>query len=208
MLSALGLLVSDLRKEFVRSFLMEVNPTTIDQLADIAKAVTAEASSWCDEQGESGRWVANIEAELRYQGQEHSLRIGLPDLPWDAQTVEVVRDNFDELHEQLNGYRVTRETIELVSLRVTCAINVGGAGLQLRYANGSGVDLASSDTPVWWTREAAVSTPVFSAPDLRHERWIDGPAILVQEDSTCAVSPGYRFCTLSETGGVAIQRIP
>lgn len=208
MLSALGLLVSDLRKEFVRSFIMQLSPSNIDQLSDHAKVLMAEAMAWRDDQGESGNWVATIEGELRYRGQEHALRAALPSLPWDPHTVEIVKNSFDELHEQLNGYRVTDEEVEIVSLRVTCAIDVGGTALQLQYATGSGVDLASPDTPVWWTPEAAVSTPVISAPDLDHEQWMDGPAILVQEDATCAVPPGHRFCTLSATGGIRIQRIP
>jgi len=32
------------------------------------------------------------------------------------------------------------------------------------------------------------SRRVFSAPDLHHEEWIEGPAILVQEDATCAIA--------------------
>jgi N-methylhydantoinase A len=208
MLSALGLLVSDLRKEFVRSFLMELSPVTIDQLSDIAKSATAEALTWRDEQGEAGDWGTGIEAELRYRGQDHALRTSLPDLPWDVRTVEIVKGSFDDLHEQLNGYRVTGEQIEVVSLRVTCTIDVGGTGLRLQYATGSGVDLAAPDTPVWWTPEAAVPTPLFSAPDLDQEQWIAGPAVLLQEDATCAVAPGYRFRTLSKTGGIAVQRMP
>jgi N-methylhydantoinase A len=208
MLSALGLLVSDLRKEFVRSFAMNLNPVSIDQLSDYAKVLMADAFAWRDDQGEAGSWTANIEGELRYRGQEHALRMGLPDLPWEGGTVQIVTDNFDELHEQLNGYRVVDEEIEIVSLRVTCAVDVGGSGLQLQYATGSGVDLAVPETPVWWTPTAAVPTPLYSAPDLDHEEWIEGPAILVQEDATCAVAPGYRFRTLTTTGGVAIQRIP
>ncbi|TCC32208.1 hydantoinase/oxoprolinase family protein [Kribbella sindirgiensis] len=208
MLSALGLLVSDLRKEFVRSSVMQLIPPNIDQLSDEVKLLMADALAWRDAQGETGTWTAGIEGELRYRGQEHALRTRLPDLPWDARTVEVVKETFDELHEQLNGYRVTDEEIELVSLRVTCAIDVGGSELQLQYATGSGVELAAPDTPVWWTSAAPVPTPLISAPDLHHEDWIEGPAILVQEDATCAVAPGYRFRTLAKTGGIAIQRIP
>ncbi|WP_154755481.1 hydantoinase/oxoprolinase family protein [Amycolatopsis pithecellobii] len=208
MLSAMGLLVSDLRKEFMRSFVVDVSPATVNQLSDTAKVLMAEALAWRDEQGETGDWSAGIEAELRYRGQEHTLRVALPDLPWEHTTADLIADRFGESHEQLNGYRVTGEDIQMISLRVTCAIDVGGSGLRLQYASGSGVDLASPDTPVWWTRHEAVPTPVFSAPDLHHEDWIKGPAILVQEDSTCAVAPGYRFRTLPETGGIAIQRIP
>ncbi|GAB3394893.1 hydantoinase/oxoprolinase family protein [Amycolatopsis echigonensis] len=208
MLSAMGLLVSDLRKEFMRSFVAELNPSTVNQLADTAKILMAEAAAWRDDQGETGSWTATLEAELRYRGQEHTLRAGLPDLPWDAHTLDLITDNFSELHENLNGYRVTGEDIEMTSLRVTCAIDVGGSDLQLQYASGSGLALSSSDTPVWWTPDHPVPTPVFSAPDLHREKWIDGPAVLLQEDSTCAVGPGYRFRTLSATGGVAIQRTP
>ena len=208
MLSALGLLVSDLRKEFVKSFVSTLNEQTIGQLAEHASGLVAEASTWRDQQGESGQSVTAIEGELRYRGQEHALRAELPDLPWDENTIKVITDHFDDLHAQLNGYRVTGEEIEVMSLRVTCAIDVGGSGLQPQYANGSGVDLSTDQTPVWWTTEEETSTPVYSAPDLNSEDWITGPAVLVQEDATCAIGPGYRFRTLSSTGGVAIQRVP
>ncbi|MER7604746.1 hydantoinase/oxoprolinase family protein [Nocardioides sp. NPDC127503] len=208
MLSALGLLVSDLRKEFVRSFLSTLGDQTIGGLADIARQLTSEAEAWRDEQGESGASTFIIEGELRYRGQEHALRTTLPELPWDAGTVKTITDQFDDLHAQLNGYRVSGEDIELVSLRVTCAIDVGGKDLELQYAQGSGVDLATKATPVWWDARTQTSTPIYSAPDLRDATWTDGPAVLLQEDSTCAIGPGYRFRTLCSTGGVAIQRVP
>lgn len=207
MLSALGLLVSDLRSEFVRSFTTQLDEGSIGRLAEYAEQLSAEAEAWRDSQGESGESTLLIEGELRYHGQEHALRTTLPPLPWDKSTVDEITDLFADLHAQLNGYRVTDEQVEFVALRATCAIDVGGSDLQLQYAEGSGVELATDTTPVWWTAEKEVDTPVYSAPDLSHDDWIEGPAILVQEDTTCVIEPGYRFRTLSSTGGVAIQRI-
>lgn len=208
MLSALGLLVSDLRKEFVRSFAMTLTTSTIGQLGDYAKALMSDAESWREAQDDSGDFSTDIEAEIRYRGQEHALRTTLPDLPWDHDTVATINDRFDQLHAQLNGYRVTGEEIELVSLRVTGIVDVGGSNLDLQYAEGSGVSLVASHTPVWWTSQECVSTPVFSAPDLEDCGWMEGPAILLQEDCTSAIAPGFHFRTLTETGGVAIRRAP
>jgi N-methylhydantoinase A len=106
-LSALGLAISDVRRDYVAPHL-----TTLDEL-DLAGFDPLEASARSD----LSEPVLRRRADLRYRGQSFELTV-------DADDAGALADRFQDAHEQRYGYRMEGEPVEVVSLRVVATVAV------------------------------------------------------------------------------------
>jgi len=123
-LCALGLLVSDMTQEFVRSCFVAVDDEAADRLAATFDELDDEAHRWKDTTGERGEVATTRFADLRYRGQEHALRVEVPAGALDAGLVAHLVDAFHTLHRSINGFAAETEPVEAVNLRVVMSINV------------------------------------------------------------------------------------
>ena len=104
MLAALGLVVSERRRDVQRSVLLDgrrARPTEADELAR-AQARPSELGEDAD---------VRIVAELRYRGQAFELAVEL-ERPTSS-------EDFHAAHEEAYGYRDPEAEVELVTLRAT-----------------------------------------------------------------------------------------
>ncbi len=100
-LAALGLVVSERRRDAQRSVLLKA-----DELQDEADELAQRAR---EELGDSDADV-RIVAELRYRGQAFELAVPLSDQ---------LEEDFHKAHEEAYGYRDPEAEVELVTLRAT-----------------------------------------------------------------------------------------
>jgi N-methylhydantoinase A len=177
-LAALGLVVSDRRRDTQRSVLLSGGALTGD-------AVRAEVAAL----GGGDRVVA----ELRYRGQafELSVEAGADDL----------REAFAAAHEQAYGFRDPDGEVELVTLRVTRTepgpeIDADAAG-----AAGRG---ATSSTRRAWLGGAQVEAAVITGEPAPGTE-IEGPAIAELPEATLAVPPGWSGVVLP-SGTIRLDR--
>ena len=177
-LAALGLVVSDRRRDAQRSVLLSGDGLTAD-------AVRAEVEAL----GGGDRVVA----ELRYRGQAFELSV-------EAEAGDL-REAFAAAHEQAYGFRDPDGEVELVTLRVTRTepgpeIDADAAGAAARGA-------AASTRRAWLGGgevEAAVLTGE-PAPGTQ----IAGPAIAELPEATLAVPPGWAGVVLP-SGTIRLDR--
>ena len=112
-LSALGLVLSEHRRDVVESVLLGGAELTQESLAAALGRLTARAR---DELGEPDAEV-RATYELRYAGQAFELPVQAPP---DASVADLRRE-FDQAHETRYGYRDHDAQLELVTVRVTAA---------------------------------------------------------------------------------------
>lgn len=175
-LSALGLVVSDRRRDRARSVLLSEAELQPDRIAAVVSELSAEARAELP--------LARIEVayELRYRGQAFELRIEGPERPDPS----FLRDSFDRAHEERYGYSDPAAELELVSVRVT-AVEPGAKPAIEGDRNGQVVS---------GTREAIFGGESLRAKVVRGEPApgdrLDGPAIWELSDATVVVPPGWR----------------
>ena len=189
-LCALGCLLADLRADFVRTVYAALDDGSRDQLASELTDLETQAHAWLAEQGASNatreivRW-----ADLRYRGQSFEVPVQLSrgGLPGLTELPEL----FHARHQAVYGFNDPQAAIEVINLRVQA---VGGVAkpdrLTPRPAEG-----APSRPPRRRSvlldgehLEATVYAREALAPDSR----LNGPAIVVQYDTTTFVPPNYR----------------
>ncbi len=172
-LSALGLVLSEHRRDVVESVLLVGAELTQESLAAALDRLTTRA---CDDLDEPD---AELRAtyELRYAGQAFELPVeAAPDA-----SVATLRREFDQAHETRYGYRDQDAELELVTVRVTAAT----PGPEPRP---SAADAAAERD----TRRVVVAGHEHEARVLGPgEARLAGPAIFELDGSTLVVPPGW-----------------
>jgi N-methylhydantoinase A len=190
-LCALGCLLADLRADFVRTVYAALDDRSTDQLASELGDLESQALAWLAEQGVNNttrdvvRW-----ADLRYHGQSFEVAVqlnqgglaGLSELP----------ELFHARHQTVYGFNDPDAAIEVINLRVQA---VGGVAKPERLT-----PRPSEGMPPGAARRRSVllngetlDTTVYAREALAPGMRLNGPAIVVQYDTTTFVPPDYRI---------------
>jgi N-methylhydantoinase A len=190
-LAALGLVVSQRRRDAQRSLLLAGGGITREAIADAVEQLGEQA------RGALGEPAADLEAvyELRYRGQSFELAIpaGLATSP------EELREAFEAEHEERYGYRDAEQTIELVTVRVTAT--TGGAEVELAPPGDQGELIRAS-------REARLDSEQIELEVLRGAlpsgTRTRGPAVIELPESTVLVPRGWA-AEVDDAGTVRLE---
>lgn len=187
-LSALGLAISDLRRDDVAAWLAPLDEAVEEDLerafGELEEAAGADL--------ESPRFQRR--ADLRYRLQSYELTV-------DADDLGELAARFAEAHEQRYGYRVDGEPIELVNLRLTTTVVVPKPELRERPAHGApepGRRRANFDGE--W-----IEVDVLERDRLGAGSEVVGPAVVELRESTCVVRPGWRG-KLDDAGTLVLRK--
>jgi N-methylhydantoinase A len=189
-LSALGLLVSNLRVEFARTCLQRAGTVDADLMARVFAELDAEAVAWLDREQvpHAARRIAWT-ASMRYQHQGFELFV-----PWAgrAVTAAAIADTiaaFHRMHERLYTFSQEDTPVEIVTLRVD-AEGVFAPPPLPALAAGVPPHGAIVARQTMHLATGPVEAPIYDRPRLGAGARLDGPAILTQLDATTLVLPG------------------
>jgi N-methylhydantoinase A len=189
-LSALGMIASERRRDTARTVMLRGEALTAERIA-------AEVESLRDTIGaglEEAR--AEIEYELRYAGQAFELAVADGPRPDPAELAE----EFAAAHERRYGYRDGEAEVELVNIRL--ALVTGGAEVRPRAAEGEG--------PVQSRRRARFGGEWVEAEVLRGEppagAEAEGPCIFELPETTLVLPPGWR-ASVDEAGTIVGEAV-
>jgi N-methylhydantoinase A len=190
-LAALGLVVSERRRDAQRSVLLAGDEMTGDA---VAEAITELAERARRDLGES---ALRVTCELRYRGQAFELAVETGEAP----DPDALREAFAAAHEEAYGYRDPEGVVELVNLRVTAtepgqtidAATAGAAASGARHGRRNAIFAGEE-------HEADVLT---GEPEPGVE--LTGPAICELPESTLVVPPGWAG-RVEDSGTVRVER--
>lgn len=191
--SALGLLMSNLREDRVRTFIKLVDQVDTDQVQEMFAEMSGEArQSLAFGPMTEPVFATTRRLGLRYHGQGYDLPVdvgsGLIDL-------EAICRDFHTVHEKMYGYSREDEPVELVNLWVSEQIDLQAVKLP-EAPPGSGPGKSSSPAASAPARSRQVvfagqrhDTPVYDREALSAGVEFVGPAIVEQIDSTTMILP-------------------
>lgn len=187
-LSAWGMLTSDLRYEVSRTHYGAGRPISPEEVRALFARLECEAAgrlrSWF-----AGPVAIELSAEMRYGEQIYEIDVALDDLDWNAaDLVEQIESRFHRRHEELYTYSSPGHEVVFVNARVAAIGQVAGRGQALKPAS-------SSDSCVpRATRQAFFgewrNVPVYSLETLAPCQSLQGPAIIEAETTTIVVHAG------------------
>jgi N-methylhydantoinase A len=187
-LSALGLIASERRRDTARTVMLSGNELTAERLAEEVERLRAGLGE--------GMADAEVEAayELRYRGQAFELPVAGSPRPDPAELAE----RFAAEHERRYGYRDAEAEIELVNVRL--ALVSKGPDVRLRAAGG--------DSLARTRRRARFGDEWLDAEVLRGEPAsgveASGPCVFELPEATLVLPPGWS-ARVDEHGTIAAE---
>jgi N-methylhydantoinase A len=206
-LSALGLLVSNLKAEFTRTCLQPPDTLELERIADVFAELDAQALAWLraehvPEEAQRIVWSAS----LRYQHQGFELFVPWPRREVSAATVAETIVAFHKIHERLYTFAQHDTPVEIVTLRVDAEGLFARPRLEEVTTAGSLADAIVHRQEVHLDCGPR-QCPVYDRTRLPRGTRIEGPAILIQLDTTTFILPD-QIATLDRIGNLVITEHP
>ncbi|MFF4599702.1 hydantoinase/oxoprolinase family protein [Amycolatopsis sp. NPDC001319] len=189
--SAKGMLYSEVRHDLTRTHLAKFESSTVEQYAITLKALGAEA--WARLRADVGEPatapVLQHFLELRYQGQEFTIPVPVPEEGLSTSNHAAVRALYDEMHNRLYGHHASDETVEAVGVRTVISLpleTTAGTAAEVETASGDPEPVEHRPVVLHGGGPEPVSCPVYDREALRPGHRITGPAV-VQEATSSVV---------------------
>jgi N-methylhydantoinase A len=187
-LSALGLAISDLRRDYVAAFFGELARLDHEAVEDGFAGLEHRAV------GDLANPELRRFADLRYRGQSFELTVPADDLG-------ALAERFTAAHNRRFGFAMPGEDVQIVNIRLIAAEPVPKPELRLAERRGRGSDRtrAAHFDGVW------SEVPVRMRDEIRSGEVFDGPSIVEFPEATCVVRPGWR-ASLDHAGALLLER--
>jgi N-methylhydantoinase A len=124
--SAMGMLLADPRLDTARTWVVPLDPETMPKALALYAELEAEGGAALRREFGDGEITFEREAEIRYKGQQHSLKIALP-AGGDA---AALRDRFDREYERRYGHANPAAEAQLVVLHSLATLHMARPELE------------------------------------------------------------------------------
>jgi N-methylhydantoinase A len=205
--SAVGMLMTDLRHEFVATRRLQLNALTPAALESLFAEFATEGEARLDRDGvPRARRRLLRSVDLRYHGQSFELAITVPPGALGAAEIARLRAEFDRAHARAYGYAAPDDAVELVNVRLAAI------GLTARPRRASVPEGPPQPAParkgtrdVWFAEAGGWRTAsVLDRAKLLRGNVITGPAVVEEHDASTLVHPGWA-ATVDEHGQLRLQ---
>ena len=203
--TALGLLVTDLRHDYVRTYIERTDDLDVTRLSDIYREFEDHATGLLLSEGVSRDNIRFVrEADMRYLGQSYELRVPVGRL--SESLPRKMNDAFVTAHRRQYGFATREEPTEIVNVRLSA---VGAVPRPSRRQVPKGGP--SSRTALKAKRDVRMPGSTEPAPASIYDRYrlqannrFTGPAIVEEIDSTTLVPPDCTV-TVDDYGNLVID---
>ena len=188
-LSALGVAIADIVKDYSMTVMLRGQDINRQRLEDQFSMLEDQAKEDISQEDlDLDRLVSQRSVDVRYIGQSYELTV---DYPSSRNLHQAIGTAFHKAHRQRFGYADPSEAVEIVNLRLKMVLPVDKplpepeepAGQSPRDAQVGESKVAFAD--------GRYVTPLYLRDSLQCGNRIEGPAIVLQMDSTTVVPPGW-----------------
>ncbi|MFQ5972324.1 MAG: hydantoinase/oxoprolinase family protein [Alphaproteobacteria bacterium] len=192
--SAWGMLVTDLRRDLIRTKVVRLDDAEPATVAAPFADMEHEAERQFAEEGiAAGRLVAHRYADMRYVGQEHTVKIDFPAGAIDDAAVKEAVGRFHDGHERAYTFRLDRQ-VEIVNYHLAVTGRVDKPTLPKMQPTGPARERAlRGRRTVDFDEQGIHETAIYEREYLDSGTEIVGPAIVEEPASTLLLPPGKRL---------------
>lgn len=192
--SAFGMLFSDIRYDFVRTWFISLDGLAFDKFESVYRELEQQGREAIAASAIQPREITvQRSLDMRYVGQEHSVTVDIPQEYFDKQNRKAIKTLFDTVHAQRYGTSAPDEAAEIASLRTTITGIVEKPGIE-EIEKGADTPINDACTghrkAYFNSGDGFVDTPTFARARLLAGNRIAGPALVEEHASTTVVLPG------------------
>jgi N-methylhydantoinase A len=209
-LCAFGILLSDLKHDFVRTIVARLDALDWVRLGGVVDGMRVAGDTALDDEGiPAARRRYIVRFDCRYIKQYHEVSFAVADAAFAARDADAIATAFHREHNRLYGYSLEAEKtpVELINVRLQAI----GTTVAPRWAEqrreGTNADHACKGERSVYIPEtmAFQPVPIYDGHRLRAGNRIIGPAMIESETTATFVSSGYD-CLVDRYGSTVLYR--
>jgi len=204
--SAWGMLLSDLRRDYLQTQIVDLSaPGAAAQLDQALRQLEEKAlQEYAAEDIDPARVHFLRYGRCRYQNQEHSVEIVLPDGAIKAEQIEAIRQRFDTDYER--EYTYTLDTpVELVVYHLVALAEVDKLKPEKLPKTGRKLkDAVKMQREVDYVEAGILMATIYNGDALEPGMSFVGPAIIEEAGATTVIPPGLP-CQVDDYGNYHIN---
>jgi N-methylhydantoinase A len=206
--SAWGMLVTDVKHDLVLTKTIRLD---VEKNLDEANATYQEMEGrmvgiFEGERLRAERPILLRSADMRYRGQEHTVRVDVPPGPLSPATVGEIVRRFHEVHERKYAFRLERSPVEIVNFQVTGVLKMGRASLPDRPPAKGSADKALVEQREVYMDGTSTKWSIYDRALLPRGSELAGPVIIEEPTCTIIALKGQRART-DEHGNIIIRQV-
>jgi N-methylhydantoinase A len=187
--SALGLVASDLRRDYSRTFYSDVATTDPALLAEAVGMMEAAGRAMLADAGiPADRQDVSRSADVRYPRQAYELTVPIEPGPITGDSLQRLMAAFHRKHQQTYGHANPGNPVQMVNVRVTAVGRLPPIQLVQQF---HARDTVNRWRAAWFPELGSVVCTVYRRDGLAPGDTLAGPAIIDALDSTAVIPPGW-----------------
>ena len=188
--SAFGMLLSDMRRDILLTRLVDLKAAAGEKIASVYADLEGMALEEYAVDG-VGREAIALErfADMRYAGQEHTVKVPFPAGPVTAESIAEANSRFHGAHEREFTFRLGSPVVIVnFHLVATGAVDRPEPG-HLPKTGRRPEDALRGTRRVDFDVDGVHQTPIYERAHMEPDMRLDGPAIVEEPDTTIVVLP-------------------
>lgn len=204
--SAWGMLMTDVRHDYIQTNIRRMNEVSAEELNDMWEGLLSQAQEQFEKEDiPKENIVCNYIADMRYMGQEHTVKVNVPPIPWSEETKEEIIQRFHDTHEHFYTFRLTDTPTEIVNLHLVAYGRLTKPELaKIPPQEGPVEDAKKEIRKVYFAEDGWMDTPVYLREKLGKGAVLDGPMIVEEAAASAVAAKGQRI-TVDDYGNLIIE---
>lgn len=204
--SAWGMLMTDARHDYIQTNIRRMNEVSAEELNDMWEGLLSQAQEQFEKEDiPKENIVCNYIADMRYMGQEHTVKVNVPPIPWSEETKEEIIQRFHDTHEHFYTFRLTDTPTEIVNLHLVAYGRLTKPELAKIPPQEGPVENAKKEIrKVYFAEDGWMDTPVYLREKLGRGAVLDGPVIVEEAAASAVAAKGQRI-TVDDYGNLIIE---
>jgi N-methylhydantoinase A len=192
--SAWGMLMTDLRRDYLRTRVIELDAAAPATLDAVFAEMAEEARGGFATDGAAGALPIRFQrlADMRYAGQEHTVKVELPEGAFAEGDIEAVAAAFHAVHKREYTFELTNP-VEVVNFHLVAYGVVPKPELQPGARTGrTPAEAITGARRVDFDQHGVHDATIYDRDRLEPGMTFQGPCIVEEQAATAVVPPGKR----------------
>ena len=189
--SAWGMLMTDLRRDYLRTNLMLLDESATSEISSLFDSIESDArDDFQAEDIEADSLILQRQADMRYIGQDHVVKVDFPDGTITEETIGEAVERFHSTHEKEFTFRM-EHPVELVTFHLVALGRVPKPELAKISSTGRSLnDTVRGNRLVDFDMDGIHETPIHERALLEPGMVLQGPLIIEEPATTILIPPG------------------
>lgn len=202
--SAWGMLQTDLRRDYIQTYLEPFEQLNLNKINRKWEQTEKQATQDFIEEGmQSSSIMFTRFLDMRYVGQEHSVKVPVPNGEWTDDTRSEIVEKFHELHEQNYTFKLPNTKTEIVNIHLTGFGQVEKIKpLEIKDNKDDNALIEKRD--VYFEDGGWLKTNIYARERMGKNMTVQGPAIIEEKQTSTLLYSGQSL-TVDQYGNLIIE---